>query len=170
VLPLALIVALWSFLGRRAGAAGESVLSIGRNKAKLVADKDTGVDFQDVAGCDEAKFELQEVVEFLKHPEEFREIPAKIPKGVLVLGPPGTGKTLLARAVAGEAKVPFFSLSGGDFVEMFVSVGAARVRYLFLQAGYSRLSLRDSKAAVFPCRQDGPMTSSGGNSAPWSTS
>ena len=134
VVPIALLVALWSFLGRRIGGAGESILSIGRSKAKLVADKDTGVSFQDVAGCDEAKFELQEVVEFLKHPAEYGKLGAKIPKGVLVVGPPGTGKTLLARAVAGEAKVPFFSLSGSDFVEMFVGVGAARVRDLFQQA------------------------------------
>jgi cell division protease FtsH len=134
VLPIVFLVALWSFLGRRVGAAGESILSFGRSKARLVADKETGVSFQDVAGCDEAKFELQEVVEFLKHPEAYCELGAKIPKGVLVVGPPGTGKTLLARAVAGEAKVPFFSLSGSDFVEMFVGVGAARVRDLFQQA------------------------------------
>jgi len=134
LIPIALVVVFSILLGRRVGAAGESLLSIGRSKAKLVADKDTGVSFEDVAGCDEAKFELVEVVEFLKHPEGFRELGAKIPKGVLVVGPPGTGKTLLARAVAGEAKVPFFSLSGSDFVEMFVGVGAARVRDLFQQA------------------------------------
>ena len=134
IVPILLVVALWSFLARRVGGAGESILSFGRSKARLVADKETGVSFQDVAGCDEAKFELQEVVEFLKHPEAYREHGAKIPKGVLVVGPPGTGKTLLARAVAGEAKVPFFSLSGSDFVEMFVGVGAARVRDLFQQA------------------------------------
>jgi cell division protease FtsH len=134
LLPVALFVALLGFMGRRFGTAGESLLSVGKSKAKLVADKDTGVSFQDVAGCDEAKFELQEVVEFLKHPAAYQELGAKIPKGVLVVGPPGTGKTLLARAVAGEAKVPFFSLSGSDFVEMFVGVGAARVRDLFLQA------------------------------------
>jgi len=99
-----------------------------------VADRDTGVTFDDVAGCDEAKFELQEVVHFLKNPKEYEEVGARIPKGVLLVGPPGTGKTLLARAVAGQAQVPFFSISGSDFVEMFVGVGAARVRDLFQQA------------------------------------
>src|SRR2546421_6420206 len=97
-------------------------------------DKETGVSFQDVAGCEEAKYELEEIVEFLKHPERYKKIGANIPKGVLLMGPPGTGKTLLARAVAGEAHVPFFSISGSDFVEMFVGVGAARVRDLFQQA------------------------------------
>src|SRR3989440_2355672 len=97
-------------------------------------DKETGVSFQDVAGCEEAKYELQEVVDFLKNPGRYQAIGAKIPKGVLLVGPPGTGKTLLARAVAGEARVPFFSLSGSDFVEMFVGVGASRVRDLFQQA------------------------------------
>ena len=97
-------------------------------------DKNTGVTFADVAGCDEAKVELQEVIDFLKNPDRYRSLGAKIPKGVLLVGPPGTGKTLLARAVAGEAGVKFFSLSGSDFVEMFVGVGAARVRDLFQQA------------------------------------
>src|SRR5262249_13154091 len=106
----------------------------GKSKARLVPQQETGVAFNDVAGCDEAKFELQEVVDFLKNPDRYKSLGAKIPKGVLLIGPPGTGKTLLARAVAGEAKVPFFSLSGSDFVEMFVGVGAARVRDLFVQA------------------------------------
>src|SRR5262249_22772154 len=106
----------------------------GKSKARLVPQQETGVAFNDVAGCDEAKFELQEVVDFLKNPDRYKSLGAKIPKGVLLVGPPGTGKTLLARAVAGEAKVPFFSLSGSDFVEMFVGVGAARVRDLFVQA------------------------------------
>src|SRR5690606_17264152 len=101
---------------------------------KLVAEENIGVTFDDVAGCDEAKFELQEVVGFLKAPQRYEAIGAKIPKGILLVGPPGTGKTLLARAVAGEAKAPFFSMSGSDFVEMFVGVGAARVRDLFQQA------------------------------------
>src|SRR5205085_2001533 len=113
---------------------GQAVMRIGRSNAKLVADKATGVTFDDVAGCDEAKFELQEVVDFLKHPDRYSALGAKIPKGVLLVGPPGTGKTLLARAVAGEAHVPFFSISGSEFVEMFVGVGAARVRDLFEQA------------------------------------
>ncbi|RME93217.1 MAG: ATP-dependent metallopeptidase FtsH/Yme1/Tma family protein [Verrucomicrobia bacterium] len=134
VLPIALMVALWSFLSRRFSAAGESVFGIGRSRARLIVDKNTGVTFADVAGCDEAKQELREVVEFLKNPKRFEELGARVPKGALLVGPPGTGKTLLARAVAGEAGVPFFSLSGSDFVEMFVGVGAARVRDLFRQA------------------------------------
>jgi len=134
MLPLGLLFLLWSFLSRRISAAGQGMMSIGKSKAKLVADQDTGVDFDDVAGCDEAKYELQEVIDFLQNPDKYTKLGAKIPKGVLLLGPPGTGKTLLARAVAGEAKVPFFSLSGSDFVEMFVGVGAARVRDLFDEA------------------------------------
>jgi cell division protease FtsH len=134
VIPIIVMMALWNFLGRRIGAASQGLLSIGKSKARLVADKNTGVTFNDVAGCDEAKFELQEVVHFLKNPREYQELGARIPKGVLLVGPPGTGKTLLARAVAGEAKVPFFSISGSDFVEMFVGVGAARVRDMFQQA------------------------------------
>jgi cell division protease FtsH len=134
LVPIALMLLLWSFIGRRMSAAGESILSFGKSRAKLQVDKETGVKFTDVAGCDEAKYELQEVVEFLRNPERYRALGAKIPKGVLLVGPPGTGKTLLAKAVAGEAKVPFFSLSGSDFVEMFVGVGAARVRDLFVQA------------------------------------
>ncbi len=137
VLPIGVMILLWTLLGRKFGAAGETILSIGKSKARLIADKDTGVAFKDVAGCDEAKFELQEVVDFLKHPARYTAVGATIPKGVLLIGPPGTGKTLLARAVAGEAKVPFFSLSGSDFVEMFVGVGAARVRDLF-QEGKKR--------------------------------
>ena len=134
LVPIALMLLIWSFIGRRMSAAGESILSFGKSRAKLQVDKETGVKFTDVAGCDEAKYELQEVVEFLRNPERYRALGAKIPKGVLLVGPPGTGKTLLAKAVAGEAKVPFFSLSGSDFVEMFVGVGAARVRDLFVQA------------------------------------
>jgi cell division protease FtsH len=134
VLPIAIMIGLWTFIGRRFGAAGESILSFGKSRARLIVDKNTGVTFDDVAGCDEAKFELKEVVDFLKNPKRYHDLGARIPKGVLLVGPPGTGKTLLARAVAGEAKVPFYSISGSDFVEMFVGVGAARVRDLFQQA------------------------------------
>ncbi|HWQ91411.1 MAG TPA: ATP-dependent metallopeptidase FtsH/Yme1/Tma family protein, partial [Clostridia bacterium] len=134
ILPIILLIALWSFLSRRMSSAGESILSFGKSKARLVAEKETGVKFSDVAGCEESKYELQEVVEFLKNPARYKNIGANIPKGVLLVGPPGTGKTLLAKAVAGEAQVPFYSLSGSDFVEMFVGVGAARVRDLFQQA------------------------------------
>ncbi len=134
IIPLGIMFLIWSFIGRRLGSAGESILSFGKSKARLVAERETGITFKDVAGCDEAKYELKEVVDFLKHPERYKAIGANIPKGVLLIGPPGTGKTLLAKAVAGEAHVPFFSLSGSDFVEMFVGVGAARVRDLFQQA------------------------------------
>ncbi len=134
VLPIAVMVGLWSLFARRMGAASEGLLGIGKSRAKLIVDKNTGVTFHDVAGCDEAKQELKEVVDFLMNPKEYQAIGARIPKGALLVGPPGTGKTLLARAVAGEARVPFFSLSGADFVEMFVGVGAARVRDLFKQA------------------------------------
>jgi len=134
IVPIGIMVLIWTFVGRRIGSAGESILSFGKSKARLVAEKETGITFADVAGCEEAKYELQEVVDFLKHPQRYKSIGANIPKGVLLIGPPGTGKTLLAKAVAGEAHVPFYSLSGSDFVEMFVGVGAARVRDLFQQA------------------------------------
>ena len=134
LLPLAIFGGLWFFLSRGLRNAGQAVMSFGRSKARVVADTDTGVTFDDVAGCDEAKYELQEVVDFLKNPTRYTALGAKIPKGILLIGPPGTGKTLLGRAVAGEAGVPFFSLSGSEFVEMFVGVGAARVRDLFEQA------------------------------------
>src|ERR1700730_15648640 len=134
VLPIAVMVILWNILARRMGGQAQSLFAIGKSRARLVADPDTGVTFEDVAGCDEAKFELQEVVSFIRNPKQYEGVGARIPKGVLLVGPPGTGKTLLARAVAGEAKVPFFLISGSDFVEMFVGVGAARVRDLFLQA------------------------------------
>ena len=134
VVPIAFMLLLWTFLSRRLGRAGESVLSFGKSRARLVVDTGINVTFNDVAGCDEAKYELQEVVDFLKNPDRYKALGAKIPKGVLLVGPPGTGKTLLARAVAGEAHVPFFSISGSDFVEMFVGVGASRVRDLFQQA------------------------------------
>ncbi|MGA2255411.1 MAG: ATP-dependent zinc metalloprotease FtsH, partial [Thermoguttaceae bacterium] len=134
VLPIGVMVVLWMVLSRGLRTAGQSVMSFGKSRARLVADRDTGVTFDDVAGCDEAKYELQEVVDFLKNPSRYIALGAKIPKGVLLVGLPGTGKTLLSRAVAGEARVPFFSLSGSDFVEMFVGIGAARVRDLFEQA------------------------------------
>src|SRR5688572_23704056 len=134
VIPLIFLVALWSFFFRRMSGAEGGVMSFARSKAKIYADDDVKVSFGDVAGVDEAEEELKEIVEFLKNPRKYTSIGGKIPKGVLLVGPPGTGKTLLARAVAGEAKVPFFSLSGSEFVEMFVGVGAARVRDLFAQA------------------------------------
>jgi cell division protease FtsH len=134
VIPLIFLVALWSFFFRRMGGAEGGVMSFARSKAKIYADDDVKVRFGDVAGVDEAENELREIVEFLKNPKKYTSIGGRIPKGVLLVGPPGTGKTLLARAVAGEAKVPFFSLSGSEFVEMFVGVGAARVRDLFAQA------------------------------------
>lgn len=138
ILPFVLFGALWMFvLGRvtqKGGLGGGGFMTIGKSKAKIYLEKDSKVTFAGVAGVDEAKTELQEVIEFLKTPEKFRRLGGKIPKGILLVGPPGTGKTLLARAVAGEAGVPFFSISGSEFVEMFVGVGAARVRDLFLQA------------------------------------
>jgi len=134
VLPIAFFILIWRFVIKRIGNMGSNVLSVGQNRAVIVADGDVKTRFSDVAGVDEAKEELVEVVDFLKSPEKYREIGGKIPKGVLLVGPPGTGKTLLARAVAGEAGVSFFRMSGADFVEMFVGVGAARVRDLFKQA------------------------------------
>jgi cell division protease FtsH len=128
------IIALWSFLFRRLSGAEGSVMSFARSRAKIYAEDGVKVKFADVAGVDEAEEELREIVEFLKNPKKYTSIGGRIPKGVLLVGPPGTGKTLLARAVAGEANVPFFSLSGSEFVEMFVGVGAARVRDLFAQA------------------------------------
>jgi len=133
VLPLVIFFLIWRFAIKRMGP-GYGVMSFSKSKAKLFAESETKVTFSDVAGIDEAKEELQEVVEFLKNPEKFRRLGGRIPKGVLLVGPPGTGKTLLAKAVAGEAGVPFFSISGSEFVEMFVGVGAARVRDLFSQA------------------------------------
>ncbi len=134
VLPLLFLVLIWSFFFRRMGGAEGGVMSFARSRAKIYAESDVKVSFEDVAGVDEAEDELKEIVEFLKTPKKYTSIGGRIPKGVLLVGPPGTGKTLLARAIAGEAKVPFFSLSGSEFVEMFVGVGAARVRDLFRQA------------------------------------
>jgi len=134
VLPIAFFLIILRFVSKRIGSMGGGVLSVGQNRAVIVAEGDITTRFNDVAGVDEAKEELVEVVDFLKSPEKYKEIGGKIPKGVLLVGPPGTGKTLLARAVAGEAGVAFFRMSGADFVEMFVGVGAARVRDLFKQA------------------------------------
>ncbi len=134
ILPFAFIYLIWKIMAKKMGNLGAGVMNFGRNKSMIVAETDTGVKFDDVAGAEESKEELKEVVDFLENPEKYTEIGGKIPKGVLLVGPPGTGKTLLARAVAGEAKVPFFRMSGADFVEMFVGVGAARVRDLFRQA------------------------------------
>ncbi len=134
VVPLVLLFALWSFFLKRMGGGEGGVMSFARSKAKIYAEDDVKTTFEDVAGVDEAAQELREIVEFLKTPKKYTNLGGRIPKGVLLVGPPGTGKTLLARAVAGEAKVPFFSLSGSEFVEMFVGVGAARVRDLFSQA------------------------------------
>ncbi len=134
VVPALVFVGIWFFFIRRFGQGQSGFMTVGQSKAKIYAEKDTKVTFADVAGVDEAKEELREVIEFLKTPEKFTRLGGKIPKGILLVGPPGTGKTLLARAVAGEAGVTFFSISGSEFVEMFVGVGAARVRDLFEQA------------------------------------
>ena len=133
LIPIGLLFILWGFLSRRFGP-GQGVMNFGKSRARIYAERETGVTFTDVAGADEAKEELHEIIDFLRYPQKYAALGGRIPKGVLLVGPPGTGKTLLARAVAGEASVPFFSLSGSDFVEMFVGVGAARVRDLFKQA------------------------------------
>jgi cell division protease FtsH len=133
LLPMLLVVGIW-FMLMQQGGGGSRVMSFGKSNARRYDDNQNKVTFKDVAGADEAKEELQEVIDFLKHPQRYNKLGAKIPKGVLLFGPPGTGKTLLARAVAGEAGVPFYSISGSDFVEMFVGVGASRVRDLFEQA------------------------------------
>jgi cell division protease FtsH len=131
--PVLLMIGFWVFFMRQMQSGGNKALSFGKSKAKLSSSTQKKVTFKDVAGVDEAKEELQEIIEFLKEPQKFQKLGGRIPKGVLLMGPPGTGKTLLARAVAGEANVPFFSISGSDFVEMFVGVGASRVRDLFEQ-------------------------------------
>jgi cell division protease FtsH len=133
VLPALAMVEIWLLVWRHMGAGG-GVMAFGKSHARIYAEKAIGVTFADVAGQDEAKEELQEIIAFLRHPEKFRRLGGKLPRGVLLVGPPGTGKTLLAKAVAGEAGVPFFSISGTEFVELFVGVGAARVRDLFEQA------------------------------------
>ena len=131
--PLLLLVAFWIFMMRQMQAGGNKAMSFGKSRARLLTAQQKKATFKDVAGTDEAKEELQEIIEFLKDPQKFQKLGGRIPKGVLLVGPPGTGKTLLARAIAGEANVPFFSISGSDFVEMFVGVGASRVRDLFEQ-------------------------------------
>lgn len=137
-LPWVVLIGIYIFFIRRmqggAGGGKNGVFSFGKSKAKLLNENQKKITFADVAGADEAKYELEEIIEFLKEPKKFQRLGGKIPRGVLLLGPPGTGKTLLARAVAGESGVPFFSISGADFVEMFVGVGASRVRDLFDQA------------------------------------
>jgi cell division protease FtsH len=159
VVPFLLILALWVFFIRRMGGAEGGIMSFARSRAKIYADDDVKVSFVDVAGVDEAEEELREIVEFLKNPRKYTTLGGHIPKGVLLVGPPGTGKTLLARAVAGEAKVPFFSLSGSEFVEMFVGVGAARVRDLFRQAEAKApcIVFIDELDALGKVRQQSPM-------------
>ncbi|MBI4776429.1 MAG: ATP-dependent metallopeptidase FtsH/Yme1/Tma family protein [Deltaproteobacteria bacterium] len=134
ILPVLLFVGIWYFMIRRIGAQQPGFMTLGKNKAKIYVEEDLNVRFSDVAGVDEAKEELEEIIEFLRYPQKYTELGGKMPKGVLLVGPPGSGKTLLAQAVAGESHVPFFSMSGSEFVEMFVGLGAARVRDLFTQA------------------------------------
>ena len=129
--PILIIGAVWYFMIRQMQSGGNKALSFGKSRARLLSMQQKKVTFKDVAGVEEAKEELQEIIEFLREAQKFQKLGGRIPKGVLLVGPPGTGKTLLARAVAGEANVPFFSISGSDFVEMFVGVGASRVRDLF---------------------------------------
>ncbi len=161
ILPVLFFFGLWMFLFRRLGQKGGfgGLMSVGKSKAKVYVEKDTKVTFEDVAGVDEAKEELKEIVTFLKQPKEYGRLGARIPKGVLLVGPPGTGKTLLARAVAGEAGVTFFSISGSEFVEMFVGVGAARVRDLFDQASKAApcIIFIDELDALGRARGIGPM-------------
>ncbi len=133
ILPFALLLGLWFFLLRQMQSGGNKAMSFGKSRARLLSMQQKKITFKDVAGVDEAKEELKEIIEFLREAQKFQRLGGRIPKGVLLVGPPGTGKTLLARAVAGEANVPFFSISGSDFVEMFVGVGASRVRDLFEQ-------------------------------------
>jgi len=158
--PALVFLGIWFFIFRRLGQAQGGFMRVGQSKAKIYMEKDVKVTFGDVAGVDEAKEELREVVEFLKTPDKFTKLGGKIPKGILLVGPPGTGKTLLARAVAGEAGVPFFSISGSEFVEMFVGVGAARVRDLFEQAKLKApcIIFIDELDALGKARGVGPMT------------
>ena len=134
ILPFAVMIFIWNLLIKKMGGAPSSVLNFGKSRGKIYGEDEIKITFEDVAGVEEAKEELKEIIEYLQYPQKFLDIGGKIPKGILLVGPPGTGKTLLAKAVAGEAKVPFFSMSGSDFVEMFVGVGASRVRDLFSQA------------------------------------
>lgn len=139
--PILLLIMVWIFFMRQMQMGGNRAMSFGKARVRLISDKSVKVTFNDVAGIDEAKHEVQEIIDFLKDPQKFSKLGGKIPKGVLLVGPPGTGKTLLAKAIAGEAGVPFFSISGSDFVEMFVGVGASRVRDLFDQAKRMRPAL-----------------------------
>jgi len=159
ILPSVIFVGIWLFVFRRLGQAQGGFMQVGQSKAKIYMEKDIKVTFADVAGVDEAKEELREVIEFLRTPDKFTKLGGKIPKGILLVGPPGTGKTLLARAVAGEAAVPFFSISGSEFVEMFVGVGAARVRDLFDQAKLKApcIIFIDELDALGKARGMGPM-------------
>ncbi len=163
VLPLILLVALWVFMLRRlnpGGGLGGGMMSVGKSRAKIYAEEQVKVTFEDVAGVDEAKEELQEIIGFLRDPKRYGRLGARLPKGILLVGPPGTGKTLLARAVAGEAGVPFFSISGSEFVELFVGVGAARVRDLFEQARKEApcIIFIDELDALARARGIGPMS------------
>ena len=159
VVPLLILVAIWAFFLRRLGGAEGGVMSFARSRHRVFAEDDVKVSFADVAGVDEAEQELKEIVEFLRTPKKYTALGGRIPKGVLLVGPPGTGKTLLARAVAGEAKVPFFSMSGSEFVEMFVGVGAARVRDLFSQAEHKApcIIFIDELDALGRARGQSPM-------------
>jgi cell division protease FtsH len=159
LLPILIILGLWRLLSRRMGQGQSGFMTVGQSKAKIYMEKDVKVSFADVAGVDEAKDELVEVIDFLKTPEKFRRLGGKIPKGILLVGPPGTGKTLLAKAVAGEANVPFFSISGSEFVELFVGVGASRVRDLFVQAKGNApcIIFIDELDALGKARGIGPM-------------
>jgi len=159
IIPIALFFGVWFLLMRRLGQGQGGFMTVGQSKAKIYMEKEVKVTFEDVAGVDEAKEELREVIEFLKTPEKFSRLGGKIPKGILLVGPPGTGKTLLARAVAGEAGVTFFSISGSEFVEMFVGVGAARVRDLFIKAKEKApcIIFIDELDALGKARGIGPM-------------
>ncbi len=156
-LPFLILIGVWIyFMNRMQGGGKGGAMGFGKSKAKLLTEKHGRVTFDDVAGIDEAKEELEEIVEFLRNPQKFSRLGGKIPKGALLVGPPGTGKTLLARAIAGEAGVPFFTISGSDFVEMFVGVGASRVRDMFEQAKKNaplhRLHRRDRRRGPKPWR------------------
>ena len=142
------LIGVWIFLSRQMQGAGGKALGFGKSRAKLLAEAHGRVTFEDVAGVDEAKQDLQEIVEFLRDPGKFQRLGGRIPRGVLLVGPPGTGKTLIARAVAGEANVPFFTISGSDFVEMFVGVGASRVRDMFEQAKKNAPALSSSTKSM----------------------
>lgn len=161
VLPLAFMILIWNLLMRKMGGAPSSILSFGKSRGKIYGEDEIKITFEDAAGVDEAKEELKEIIEYLRFPQKFLDIGGKIPKGILLVGPPGTGKTLLAKAVAGEAKVPFFSLSGSDFVEMFVGVGASRVRDLFSQAQEKApcIIFIDELDAIGKARGMNPMSS-----------